>query len=240
MVGDAALTGVLALLLVHNLVIDRLPAWAYVPVCLTTTAGVVVFSGLDAAALGLSPSVPAAGLLGAALAVVTVGTATCVPATRRLFHDERMTGPVAYVALVRIPFGTVVLEEVAFRGVLLELTGPVVACTLFGLWHVVPTNTALDVNGIATSRRARVAALAAAVAVTALAGAGLTWLRLTTGSLLAPALVHAATTSSAAIAANAVTRPVRAAPHESVGAPTPPGSSRRSRRRGRRAVRPRR
>jgi membrane protease YdiL (CAAX protease family) len=237
-VGDTALTGVLALLLAHNLFIDRLPAWAYVPVCVTTAGAVVAISGVSAAGLGLSPTEPGVAVLGAAAAIMVVGLATRVPVTRALFHDDRLTGSVAYVALVRIPFGTVVLEEVAFRGVLLESTGPLVASCLFGLWHLVPTNTALDMNGVATSPRARMAALAIAAVATAMAGAGLAWLRLATGSLFAPAMVHAAATASAAVAAYAVTRPPRADPRAPAGERAPGGSSRRSRRRGRRASRP--
>ena len=49
--------------------------------------------------------------------------------------------------LVRIPFGTVLLEETLFRGVLLALalrrwsvaTAVIVTSAIFGLWHVVPT-----------------------------------------------------------------------------------------------------
>jgi CAAX protease family protein len=50
----------------------------------------------------------------------------------------------AYHACVRIPLGTVVLEEVAFRSVLPALAarrygisgGVLIASALFGLWHV--------------------------------------------------------------------------------------------------------
>ena len=55
-----------------------------------------------------------------------------------------------YQVLVRIPLGTVILEEVAFRGVLPALMGaspairwrwkPVLgASLLFGLWHILPS-----------------------------------------------------------------------------------------------------
>ena len=55
-----------------------------------------------------------------------------------------------WVVLVQIPLGTVVLEEVAFRGVLPALMGaspairwrwvPVLgASILFGLWHILPS-----------------------------------------------------------------------------------------------------
>lgn len=241
MVGDAALTPVVGVLLAHNLLIERLPAGAYVPACLGTTGAVVALAGVRPKALGLTVSVPAlaAGGAGAAAAVAAVAVAARATTTRPLFHDERRTGRLAYVALVRIPFGTVVLEEIAFRGVLLALTGPLVSSGLFGLWHIVPTNIALNVNDVATTRGRRLAALTGAAVATAVAGVGLCWLRLATGSLLAPAMVHAAATSSATVAAYAVTRPARAIPPARDGAPAPAGSSRRSRRRGHRAAPPR-
>ncbi|MGH9280801.1 MAG: CPBP family glutamic-type intramembrane protease [Acidimicrobiales bacterium] len=207
-VAPALLTGVL--LVAHNLVVDRLPRWAYVPACLATTATLLVVAGVP----DVGPSMEAL-VVGCAMAVVAVGAvglAAHLSVTRRLFHDQRLTGSVAYLAFVRIPLGTVVLEEVAFRGVLLAGLGLVPASLLFGLWQVVPTHLALNLNGVAAAPRARVGALAAAVAASALAGAGLCWLRLATGSLLAPAIVHAATTSSATVLAYWVTRPARSRP----------------------------
>ena len=193
---------VLAVLVVHNLganlwVSDR---W-YVPVNLGTTAVLVALAGPDDLGLtwGRAPAV-------AVMAALVVLAAVAVVARLRphLFADRRMTGVdargTAYRALVRIPFGTVVLEEVAFRGVLPLLLSPVLASALFGLWHVVPTMKTLDVNGLATSVRSRALAVAGAVAVTTLVGLVFWWLRSTTGSLLAPAAVHTAANSSAVVA----------------------------------------
>jgi membrane protease YdiL (CAAX protease family) len=104
---------------------------------------------------------------------------------------------------VRIPLGTVVLEEVAFRAALPALLSPVAAAALFGLWHIAPTAKALDVNGVG---RHRVAAVAGAVAVTAIVGLFLWELRVATGGLAAPALVHVAANSGATVAAFVVLR----------------------------------
>lgn len=110
------------------------------------------------------------------LVSVALVVAALVPTTRPLFEDQRaanVTGAaVAYQALIRIPLGTVVLEEVAFRGVLLALfakvtsTGAAVAWSsaLFGLWHVVPTVEALRANRMTPSA---LAVMAAAVATAA-------------------------------------------------------------------------
>ena len=111
----------------------------------------------------------------------------------------------AYRALVRIPLGTVVVEEIAFRGVLPALldrqwsTPWAVAgsCLVFGLWHVVPMRATLRTNCLSV----RVVPLTAAVAATSLVGLGFCWLRLTTGGLAAPAIVHASTTATATVVA---------------------------------------
>ena len=208
---------VLLVLVVHNLsanlwVADR---W-YVPVNLAAAAVVVVLAGVELS-WGREPvaAVAAASMVLAAVAVLAV-----LPTTRRLFADQRMAGVdargTAWQVLVRIPFGTVVLEEVAFRGVLPELLSPVLASVLFGLWHVVPTIKTLDINGVTTSRAA---AVAGAVGVTTIVGLALCWLRSETGGLLAPALAHAAANGGAVVASYMVLR--SAAGQESPPDPLP-------------------
>jgi membrane protease YdiL (CAAX protease family) len=91
-------------------------------------------------------------LAGATAGIFALGMA--LPATRNAFLDSRAAewgiGGMLYQVLVRIPLGTVVLEEVAFRGVLPALMGgspairwrwlPVLgASACFGLWHILPS-----------------------------------------------------------------------------------------------------
>jgi membrane protease YdiL (CAAX protease family) len=221
-----ALAGVVAVLLAANVVGNlRTPEPWYVPFNLAVTAVLVALAragGVPAAELGLArPGVEAGLGVGAAGAMVVAAGGVAIallPRTRPLLADRRMAGvggrETAYRALVRIPLGTVVLEEVAFRGVLLALLarlaslGWAVAASsvLFGLWHVLPTMAALDVNGIARSRSARTVAVMAAVAFTAVVGATFCWLRWSTGSLLAPVLAHAAANATATVAAFFVLR----------------------------------
>ena len=201
-----------------------LPSALYVPVNLAVAAVVLVVaraSGVSWGQLGLGPSSASRGAQVGAVAFVVVAAvlvvAALVPATRPLFEDARAAdlagAAVAYHALVRIPLGTVVLEEVAFRGVLLALfgraasTGAAVAWSsaLFGLWHVVPTIEALQANDLDPG----FAPVAAAVTVTAAGGVAFCWLRLRGGSLIAPALAHLATNSVALVLAVVV---LRAAP----------------------------
>jgi uncharacterized protein len=129
-----------------------------------------------------------------------------------LLSDRRAVMPpggVLYQATLRIPLGTAVFEEVAFRGVLFALlvrtmgtaSAMAVSSVVFGLWHVPPTMVALQVNGVVVSSAAGVGAIAGAVLVTTVAGMMFCWLRERSGSLLAPILAHWATNSLGLLAA---------------------------------------
>jgi uncharacterized protein len=174
-------------------------------------------SGLTADDLGLRRGRVAAGLrCGAApsgaLAAGWILLAA-VPASRPALADQRITSltwpEVAYQVTVRIPGGTVLWEEVAFRGVLQAalrrlLPRPAamaVTSGMFGLWHVRPTVEALATNQIAATRRATAGSVAATVAGTAAAGLLLSWLRERSGSLAAPVLLHLSANCGAALAA---------------------------------------
>jgi uncharacterized protein len=130
--------------------------------------------------------------------------AVVVPGGRRLLDDQRIAGldgrQLAYQVLMRIPVGTVVWEEVAFRGVLKgalrrvleEPSATAVGGAVFGLWHIRPTAEALAVNGLAAGRGARILAVTGVVAGTAGAGAVFSLLRERSGSLAAPVMLHLA------------------------------------------------
>jgi CAAX protease family protein len=162
--------------------------------------------GLTADELGLSRERLASGLrLGAAAAAPVAAAfalAPVTPAARPLLQDERVAGlsgrQLAYQVLLRIPVGTVCWEEAAFRGVLhaalrrvlSERAALVAQSALFGLWHIRPAAETLHANRLATGRTARIAAVAAVVTGTAAAGALLSVLRMRSGSLAAPVLLH--------------------------------------------------
>jgi membrane protease YdiL (CAAX protease family) len=193
---------VVVVLVVHNLLTNL---WAkdrwYVPANLATS-GVLVALGGGVPVVGR----PLAGIAAALMVLAAVAALAVAPATRPLLADRRMAGVdaggMAWRALVRIPLGTVVLEEVAFRGVLPALLSPAVACVLFGLWHVLPAARTLETNGLPRSA----ATIVGAVAATTMVGAGLWWLRQASGGIAAPALVHVASNSGATVAAYAVLR----------------------------------
>jgi uncharacterized protein len=217
---------VFAALALHNVVGNEVvPDAAYVPVNLLTGALLVCLAlgaGASFGDLGLGRADASTGLRwGLAIAgVVAVGLAVgiALPPTRGLFHDQRVAdlsgAGLAYEALVRIPLGTALFEEIAFRGVLLALllrltsTIPAVAVSsaLFGLWHILPTISALRANDLAEGIAATFGAVVGAVVVTGIGGVLLCALRLHTGSLVAPVVAHTATNSLAIAAAFLVQR----------------------------------
>jgi membrane protease YdiL (CAAX protease family) len=130
--------------------------------------------------------------------------------TRAAFHDDRisdLSGPrVMFQALVEVPFGTVLLEEIAFRSVLFSMLARrygvvwalVWSALIFGLWHVLPSigtheqNPALG-KVAGQGLRGNIVAVSISVLTTAVAGVLFVGLRLLSGSVLAPMGLHWAT-----------------------------------------------
>jgi membrane protease YdiL (CAAX protease family) len=157
----------------------------------------------------------------AAVAVV-YAVAAWLPPTRSAFLDERYRlglGAAARTAFVVIPLGTILFEEVAFRGVLWGLVrrgwgdtrATLVSSALFGLWHVLPSLRLNRVNPAVTKLvgpgpTGQVMAVAGAVVVTAAAGVLFCELRRRSGSLLAPIGLHWAVNGLGVLAAAGTTR----------------------------------
>ncbi|WP_067172318.1 CPBP family intramembrane glutamic endopeptidase [Microtetraspora niveoalba] len=221
----AGALGVLALANVSNNRIAR--RWAPLTSAAATAALLAVArrEGLAWAELGFSGEGRGArlgGALAAGVAAVYAAGVAC-PRTRPVFLDERSLAlsraRLLEEALVQVPVGTVLLEEVAFRGVLPELLGRSLpartaegaAALLFGLWHVLPAmdmaraNPALGhlASGSPVVSAGRV--VAGTVVSTTLAGLLFQELR-RRGGLLAPALTHVATNSFGYVAARAARR----------------------------------
>ena len=126
------------------------------------------------------------------------------PVREALPHGGGGLGRVAlWRVLVVIPLGTVLPEELAFRGLLLTLlgrrygvlAGVLLSSGLFGLWHVVPslgggTTNATIASVVGADAAGMVVRVVVTVGFTSLAGVLLCWLRLRSGSLLAPILAH--------------------------------------------------
>jgi uncharacterized protein len=220
------ITGALVVVLAawNNLVVTRLPG-PYALVNGTAAAVLLVAAraaGLRWSELGLARrSLPAGFRWGGACVGLVAGAyavALAVPALRPLLADARVAdldgGEIASRVLVRIPFGTVLWEEVAFRGVLLAAllrllpvpAAVAVSAVVFGAWHIRPTLSALDANDLVHGPVATTAAVLLACLATAVAGVLFCWLRLRSGSLLAPVLLHLATNSVGLLAAAAALR----------------------------------
>jgi uncharacterized protein len=185
-----------------------------VAVGLLTAALILVawIGGLTRADLGLGWTEVPEGLGYGAAAVVLVllvlVIAALIPATNGFLHDSRAAisgGRLAYELGVSIVLLTAIPEEFAFRGVLLgsavKMWGPwrasLVTSVLFGLWHIAPTLGTMSDNhefrGAAASVAGQVLLVLGAIAVTFAAGLVFCWLRLKSGSLIAPVMAHAAT-----------------------------------------------
>jgi uncharacterized protein len=210
----------------YNNVISRHPwhhrRYVLLNLCATGAAlSAATASGLKAADIGFGRGSWRPGRLGAGLAA-GVGAGwlllAVVPATRPVLYDKRITAlserAVACQALLRIPVGTVLWEEIAFRGVLQaalrrtmsERAAIIVTAGVFGVWHVRPTLEALRVNGLAADRKQAVARVFAGSAAMAAAGALLSWLRARSGSLTEPVLLHLITNCGGLVTAWAVAR----------------------------------
>lgn len=177
----------------------------------TVAAAAVVAAGhrmgLDAGAMGISRAHRRSGALWSARAVAAVAAGVAaiaaVPTTTGLLDDRRADVEPAefwrWIGL-RIPLGTVLLEEVTFRGVLYgalaSRLSPAAAAAgssvVFGLWHVVPAVRTLEINVPEAPPRAKAAAAAGGVAATTVGGLALCVLRQRSGGILAPAAAHLA------------------------------------------------
>jgi membrane protease YdiL (CAAX protease family) len=212
----AALLVVVCVLAAANIGSRYVPGLLHV-VLAPLIAGVLVLvaraAGLTWYDLAMKRSTLRRGIEYAALAVtgtlVVYLVAVLWPVTQQWFLDTRYRAggsALAFAALVAIPVGTVLLEEVAFRGVLWGLvsrrfgrfaaTG--VTSSLFGLWHILPSLSFSRDNRAVTAAvphlaQVRPLVVIGTVVFTTLAGVVLAELRRRSGSLIAPAALHWAT-----------------------------------------------
>lgn len=207
-------------LVVYNNAMNRWPPFRgplYVPANLALTLAVVAVAfgplGLDAQALGFGGGQGAGLVLGIAAGAAVAAPLFLALGSRRTagaVADRRMEGlgnrELAWRALVRVPLGTALCEEVLFRGVLYAALGGSWSAALwssaaFGLWHIAPTYNLLEENRSATSPAAAAGKVAAGIVLTAAAGMFLVWLRIAGGGIAAPFGFHAAVNSLGTVAA---------------------------------------
>ena len=218
------LAGIVALLLFANVIVNEVlsPPW-YVPFNLAVLGIALLLArggGTTWDAMGMSADRLRRGAaVGSLIGVVIVGlfiAAVMFPAAREAFRDDRIIegsiGLSLYHAVFRVPIGTAIYEEVLFRGIVFGMlarrTSPLVAAlwssVLFGLWHVLPALDAVETNPIGDAFGGAWEPVVAAVVSTFLAGMVFVWIRLYSGSIIAPIIVHMATNSTAIIASAVV------------------------------------
>lgn len=162
--------------------------------------------------LGIGRGTWGAGLRwgGAAIAVAVLGYGAVLVVAPHLLENPQLAGasPGALLlrGLVLIPLGTVLAEELAFRGVLQghtvrSLSARValsVTAVAFGLWHL---TVAMGPSAVPLPPTLQWTSALAVIAVTVVGGLALGWLRHRTGSVLAPIGLHLGTNAVGLVAA---------------------------------------
>lgn len=193
----------------------------YVAANAAATTGAICWawaSGASWKEIGLDPHDAPRGLaVGAAVSLVTIGLLTRIAETdkaRRLLDDRRLDDfsrqQAAYRVAVRFPVGTALFEEVVFRGVLPQAfpfrtasRRDLAAASVFALWHLIPTASALRANPASEDMSSvrKTAAIVGGSLASGLAGLGFSILRRQSSSVVAPWLVHASYNATAFIVA---------------------------------------
>ncbi len=222
----AAVPVVVGVLACVNVVDIKVPHASLVlgPLCAAGLIALARLAGLSWQDLGLGAGTWRRGATWAAVEIAAVAVVFAVgaalPLTRNAFRDTRYHlgwGSALLTAFVLIPVGTVLLEEVAFRGVLWGLlrcvrgtaTATIVSSLLFGLWHVLPSlglasdNAAIG-DAVGKGSSAEVLSVLGTVLFTGLSGVVFCELRRRSGSLLASAGLHWATNALGVLTAAAV------------------------------------
>lgn len=222
---QSALAGCVVLLgLVAFLVDSAIPAWAY-PVFNTAAAvaliGLAFNAGASPTAIGLvlGRRTIIAALIGLGSVTAVLAVAWLLPYTQEVITSSPAasitSADLLWAVLIRVPFGTVLLEEVAFRGVLPALLGadgrrwmwrPVLgASVLFGLFHLFAALRLAQCDGLAVHSlfcpAGPVLGPAAVMIVAMGLGILLCAVRHIGGGLLAPFAVHTAANSAGYIMA---------------------------------------
>lgn len=218
------LAAILILGLYANIIANEVlnPAW-YIPfnlVLLSVTLVIARRAGTTWTSMGLRRDRATRGLkLGAVIVagvIMAMILGLVLSSFNEILRDERFVessvGLLLFHALIRIPLGTALYEEVLFRGVIFgmlvrrysPLKAAISSSFLFGLWHILPVLDAMQTNPAGTrfsGLSGATVAVGLAVAGTFLAGLIFTWIRLLANSILASVIVHIGTNSTAIIAA---------------------------------------
>ena len=179
-------------------------------------------SGLSWADLGLARATMASGVRWASAAAVVVAIAYLVVAVtplQVLLQDSRFDdgwSNAIWRATVTVPLGTVLWEEIAFRGVLWAglrsrwgaAWATAGSSLLFGVWHALPALQFAETNdaaeSVASGTVAVIGTVLVTMVVTGAAGVLLCEMRRRSDSLLAPIGLHWAANAFGVLAVAAV------------------------------------
>jgi len=214
--GIGAIVGVVLAMMGFQALTLGVHGMRYVSSALATTGGLALIAwrhGLNFTDLGLGHRTWLVGFVWSLVIVIVVGAGIAVAGgsrrTRHLFGDVRISDTTGLIAARRalfdIPFGTLLVEEFAFRGVLLALvTGlygtvwaVVITSLLFGLWHIAPSLEMHDSHTLTSG--SPWPTVISTVIFTGGSGAVFALLRLVSGSLLPPSALHWAANGSGVV-----------------------------------------
>ena len=227
--GLAAALGVTNVLAAPRL--GRLAAMSWNLGTTAVTLALAQWAGADRAAIGLHLHRLRRGLVtgaaGSAAIAALLGAVTASRTGRGLLDDDRVVNATwaqtaAHVGIF-IPLGTVLFEEVAFRGVLPALLDPdlrsipmtvVVPAMTFGAWHIVSSRDFVAAHDHASADGGATGSVAGTVVATTAAGLVLAVARRQSGHLVAPALMHLTANALVTVVGRVVGRHRRGGPGE--------------------------
>jgi membrane protease YdiL (CAAX protease family) len=215
---------ILALGVYANIIVNEVlnPAW-YIPfnlALLGLTLLIARRAGTTWTSMGLRRDRATRGLKLGVMIVAGVAVAMflalALSSINEILHDDRFVdssvGLLLFHALIRIPLGTALYEEVLFRSVIFgmlvrrytPLKAAIWSSLLFGLWHILPILDVVRTNPAGThfdGITGTSIAVVVGVSVTFVAGLALLWIRLFANSILASVIVHVGTNSTVILAA---------------------------------------
>lgn len=211
------IVAVVVLLLMINVAANKALPGYYLFWTLGGSVVVLALGKLDGCTwtdMGLGPTTWIRGAIYGAAAILVIfavfAFASRRPRMHDAFHDHEIAGMslprVFWQSMVELPIGTVLFEEVAFRGVLWAMLArryglgwaTLGSAVLFGLWHILPS---LDLH-LRNERLsqvagggwwARIVGIVGSVIMTTIGGIIFSLLRIRSGSLFAPMGLHWAT-----------------------------------------------
>ena len=226
MKGERVALVIAGLLALYNNLTNLLPQglhdWIFIPLNLAALSLLLLWArsrGFSWNELGFSTDRMGAGVrwgMGLGLALpAPLFLVLVLPESVGSLADPRDLGDlsvaaVAYQTMVRIPLGTALFEEAAFRGVLYGVWAKgagvrrafLGSSIAFGIWHVTPTFELMDRADIFPNPALLALGVVAGVVASTVGGLLFAWLRLRSGAVYGSMLSHWLISGVGALAAS--------------------------------------